>query len=71
MKTDWAVKLTTWAKTNNIVHVQNLVKRFNGRFVSNPIYYSTGRTYLTLTFDDASNASKFSLHNSVLSSPFA
>lgn len=65
------MKMTDWAKTRNIVFVQRLVKRFDGRFVGNPINYNTGKSLITLTFDDINNSNKFSLFNYILSQPFA
>jgi len=66
------MKMTDWSKTKNIVFTQRLVKRFNGRFVGNPIDYErTGRSLVTLTFDDVDNAGRFSLFNRILMQPFA
>lgn len=64
--------MTHWSKTRNIVFTQRLVKRFNGRFVGNPIDYKrTGKSLITLTFDDVNNANKFSLFDHILMQPFA
>jgi len=66
------MKMTHWSKTANIVFTQRLVKRFNGRFVGNPINYErTGKSLITLTFDDVNNANKFSLFDYILMQPFA
>lgn len=65
------MKMTHWSKTSNIVFTQRLVKRFNGRFVGNPINYDSGRSFLTLTFDHVENANSFSLFDYILSQPFA
>jgi len=51
-----------WSNTNPIV-IQNLVKRYDGRFISNPfsIGYNPYRYNYNISFDDIDNANKFDL----------
>jgi len=47
-----------FCKPRVIVHIQNLVKRYDGRFVNNPIRLMDSYQVI-LTFDDMNNANKF------------
>lgn len=64
------MEMTHWSKSSTLVHTQNLVKRFDGRFVCNPVNHYKERHLITLTFEDVENANKFCLFERILEQPF-
>ena len=54
--------MSFYSKTKNLKHVQNLVKRYDGRFLYNPFVIGE-QANVVLTFDNMNNANKFNLMN--------
>lgn len=51
--------VTFYTKNNNLVRIQNLVKKYDGRFVHNPLDMYTGESQLKISFEDSHNCNNF------------
>ena len=54
------MRMSFYSLTKKLKHLQNLVKRYDGRFVHNPIII-IDQANVVLTFEDINNANKFNL----------
>jgi len=69
------MEMTFWSKAHYLIVVQNLVKRFDGRFKGNPLTFENmprgkDRAFVCLTFADVRNANRFNRMHDILMQPF-
>lgn len=62
--------LTFYAKNSNLVRIQNLVKKFDGRFVRNPFDMFKGMSQLEISFEDSHKCNEFSNRLYITEQPF-
>lgn len=55
-----SMEMSFYTPVTNLVRMQNLVKRYDGRFKCNPLPIGE-RAKVDLSFEDAHNANRFSL----------
>ena len=64
----YKMEMTFYSKISPVA-IQQLVKRFDGRFVFNPYLQFKDYAY-KISFDDVDNANKFSLMEHIMTQPF-
>lgn len=52
------MKMSFWCRVKNLIHIQNLVKQYNGRFVYNPLIIKN-QANVVLSFEEIDKANKF------------
>ena len=62
--------LTFYAPTRFARYVQNLVKKYDGRFVHNPLDMFQGDSQFKISFEDIVNCNKFTARYYILNQPF-
>jgi len=63
------MQMSFWCTTKNLKHIHNLVKRYDGRYVYNPMLVAS-QANVVLTFADMDNANKFNLMQHITEQPY-
>lgn len=65
------ITMTFFAPSRYAIHVQNLVKKYNGRFVHNPIGIGISKdAQFKISFDNSDKCNKFSARYHILNQPW-
>jgi hypothetical protein len=61
--------ISAWVDVNHLRYVQNLVKRFDGRFKCNPLCMKY-RALVDVSFSNGHNMGRFHMMLSIMDQPF-